>query len=140
MARLQTEPLSIEDAAAAVRSDADGAVALFVGTVRDRNAGRRVRYLEYEAYDAMAMRQLARLERETVARFPGIRAVDIRHRTGRVDIGQPSVIVAVAAEHRAAALSACSHVIDELKRTVPIWKKEHFEGGACWIEGPPGGP
>lgn len=134
MVRLQPEPIRVEDLVAEVRRDADGAVAVFVGTVRDHNAGRRVLFLEYEAYAGMAEAEMARIEREAIARF-GVSRVAIVHRTGRLAIGEASVAIAVASAHRAPALDACRFAIDTLKATVPIWKKEHFEGGEVWIEG-----
>jgi molybdopterin synthase catalytic subunit len=132
--RLQPEPIAVDELLEAVRGDGDGAVALFVGTVRDHNAGERVRFLEYEAYDGMARAEMARIAADAVATFE-ISRVAIAHRTGRLEIGEASVVVAVASAHRAAAMDACRSVIDTLKRTVPIWKREHFEGGAVWIEG-----
>jgi molybdopterin synthase catalytic subunit len=118
-----------------VRSDGDGGLALFLGVVRDENAGRKVLFLEYEAYAPMAEAEMLKIERDCITRF-GVSKVAIVHRTGRLEIGEASVAVAVASPHRAQALDACRHAIDTLKRTVPIWKKEHFEGGAVWIEGP----
>lgn len=135
MIRLQTEPIRIESLVEAVRGDGDGAVALFVGTVRDANAGRRVRFLEYEAYGPLAEKELGRLAARARDRF-GVASIAIVHRTGRLEIGEASVAIAVASAHRAEALDACRFVIDTLKRTVPIWKREHFEGGSVWIEGP----
>lgn len=137
MDRLTTGPIRSEELVAAVSADADGAVALFLGVVRDHNVGRRVRFLEYHAYPAMAEGEIARIEDEARRRFP-ISRLRVVHRTGRLEIGDVSVGVAVASHHRKDALDACRFVIDELKRTVPIWKREHFEGGAAWIEGEPG--
>lgn len=134
MIRLQAEPIDVGALVAEARGDGDGAVSLFLGTVRNVNAGRRVLFLEYEAYAVMAEREMARIAAEAAARF-GVGGVAIVHRTGRVDIGEPSVAIAVAAPHRAAAMDACRFVIDTLKATVPIWKREHFVGGAVWIEG-----
>jgi len=136
MGRLTTTAIRAEELVAEVASGRDGAVALFLGTVRDHNAGRRVLFLEYEAYPAMAEAEMARIEEEARGRF-AVSRIAVSHRTGRLEIGEVSVGVAVAAHHRADALEACRFVIDELKRTVPIWKKEHFEGGAAWIEGGP---
>jgi MoaE-MoaD fusion protein len=116
-------------------SPADGAWCLFVGVVRNENDGRAVAYLEYEAYPEMALGEMQRLESEARARWP-VTDVRIAHRLGRLEIGEASVAVAVASPHRAAAFAACRFVIDTLKATVPIWKKEHFEGGAVWVEGP----
>ena len=134
MVRLQAEPIRAEELLRAVGSTASGAIVLFLGTVRERNAGRRVLFLEYEAYPAMAEAEMARIEEEARGRFPVAR-IEVVHRTGRLALGEASVAIAVAAEHRGAAQDACRFVIDELKRRVPIWKKEHFEGGAVWIEG-----
>ena len=137
MAVLQTDPIRVEQLIEEVRGDGDGAVALFLGTVRDRNQDRRVLHLEYKAYDGMAEEEMARLERQALDQFD-VSRVAVVHRTGRLEIGEASVAIAIAAPHRAQALEACRFVIDTLKRTVPIWKKEFFEGGSIWIEGPGG--
>jgi molybdopterin synthase catalytic subunit len=134
MARLQDEPISADALAAEVRGDGDGAVALFLGTVRNENAGRRVQFLEYEAYPGMAEAEMERIEREAARRF-GVTRLLLVHRAGRLEIGEASVGVAASSPHRTQALEACRFAIDELKKTVPIWKKEYFEGGAVWIEG-----
>ena len=133
MIRLQAEPIDVAALVSAVRGDGDGAVSLFLGTVRDANAGRRVLFLEYEAYGGMAEREMERIANDAVKRF-GVASVSIVHRTGRLEIGEASVVVAVASAHRAEALDACRYIIDTLKTRVPIWKREHFEGGAVWIE------
>ncbi len=133
MVRLQAEPIQVEDLVRAAGSPGDGAIAVFLGTVRDQSAGRRVLYLEYQAYAPMAESEMARIEREAIARF-GVSRVALVHRTGRLEIGEASVGIAVASPHRAQALEACRWVIDELKRSVPIWKKEHFEDGSVWVE------
>jgi molybdopterin synthase catalytic subunit len=135
MVRLQDGPIDVAALAAEVRGDGDGAVSSFLGTVRNVNAGRRVLFLEYEAYAPMAEQEMERIAAEAIARF-GVSRVGIVHRLGRLDVGEASVVIAVASPHRAAALDACRFVIDTLKRTVPIWKREHFEGGTVWIEGP----
>ncbi len=135
MRRLVDTEIDVSALLAAVGGDGDGAQALFLGRVRDRNAGRVVRWLEYEAYGPMAEREIGRLEQVAMERFE-IDAARIVHRTGRLEIGDVSVAVVTAAAHRAAAFDACRWLIDTLKQTVPIWKKEHFEGGHCWIEGP----
>jgi len=135
MARLQTPPIDVAALLASVRADSDGAVALFVGTVRDHHRGRAVDFLEYQAYDEMAEREMSAIETEAERRFE-IGRVAIIHRRGRLEIGEVSVAVAVAAPHRAAAIEACRFAIDRLKRTVPIWKKEHFgDGSVEWVEG-----
>lgn len=133
MIRLQPEPIRLEELVAAVGSERDGAVAVFLGTVRDHNQGRRVRYLDYQAYPEMALREMRTIADEARERF-AVSRVGIVHRTGRLALGEASVAVAVAAAHRAPALEACTFVIDTLKRRVPIWKKEFFEGGEVWIE------
>jgi molybdopterin synthase catalytic subunit len=116
-------------------SAADGALCLFVGVVRNVNAGRRVAYLEYESYEEMALPLLEELEAEARRRWP---VTDVRmvHRLGRLEIGEASVAVAVSSPHRDEAFAACRYLIDTLKKTVPIWKKEHTSDGAVWIEGP----
>ena len=120
--------------ARAARSDC-GALAVFLGTTRDHHDGRRVVRLAYEAYEPMAVVALERLEREARERFD-IASCAIVHRLGDVPLAEPSVIVVVAAPHRAAAFEACRWAMDELKRSAPIWKKEHFEGGdAEWVKG-----
>jgi molybdopterin synthase catalytic subunit len=138
MHRLQAEPIRVEELIGLVGGDGDGAVAVFLGTVRDHNRGRRVHALDYHAYDEMARSEMARVEEQALERFP-VSRVAIVHRTGRLRIGEISVAVAVAAAHRAEAFEACRFVIDTVKRSVPIWKKEYFEGGDVWIEGADGG-
>ena len=134
MIGIQAEEILVDDLLRAVRSSRAGAVALFLGTVRDHNRGRRVRYLEYQAYAEMAESELRKLVAETERRFE-ISGVALLHRTGRLELGEISVAVAIAAPHRVAAIEACRYVIDTLKQTVPIWKKEVFDGGEVWIEG-----
>jgi molybdopterin synthase catalytic subunit len=104
----------------------------FVGTVRRRSRGRDVLYLEYEAFAEMAEPMLRRLADELTAKH-GLTAVAIHHRVGRVEIGEPSVVIAVSAPHRRAALDACSEAIETLKHTIPLWKKEVYAGGEEWI-------
>jgi molybdopterin synthase catalytic subunit len=130
--RLSESPLSVEDAVAEVRTDDAGAIATFVGTTRKRSRDREVRHLEYEAYEGMAENVMAALAEELTRRHD-LCAVAIHHRVGRVDIGETSVVIAVSAPHRAAALAACREAIDELKVTVPLWKKELYVGGEEWI-------
>jgi molybdopterin synthase catalytic subunit len=116
-------------------SPTDGAWCLFVGVVRNENDGRTVSFLEYEAYPEMALGEMQRLEAEARSRWP-LTDVRIAHRLGRLEIGEASVAVAVASPHRAEAFAACRFVIDTLKATVPIWKKEYGPDGAVWMEGP----
>jgi molybdopterin synthase catalytic subunit len=115
-------------------SPADGAVCLFVGVVRDENAGRRVSHLEYEAYEDMALPLMEEIAGEARARW-AVSDVRVVHRLGRLEIGEPSVAVAVASAHRPEAFAACRYVIDTLKAQVPIWKKEFYADGAVWLEG-----
>jgi molybdopterin synthase catalytic subunit len=132
--RLQTEPIRVEELIDSVRAPGDGAIAVFVGTVRDHNRGRRVLYLEYEAYPEMAESEMQRLVEQAKSRFEAS-SIAIVHRTGRLEIGEASVAVAVSAKHRGPALEACRSLIDTFKRTVPIWKREVFQDGEVWIEG-----
>lgn len=117
-----------------VRKDEAGAIALFYGIVRDHNMGRRVIYLEYEAYPEMAEKVMRDLAEEIKARFP-VTEIAVQHRTGRLEIGETSLLVAVSSPHRAEAFEACHAYVDRLKEAVPVWKKEVFEGGEEWIEG-----
>jgi molybdopterin synthase catalytic subunit/molybdopterin converting factor small subunit len=130
--RLSAEPLSVEAAIAEVARDEAGAVATFVGTTRNHSRGRDVLHLEYEAYEGMAEQVMAELGAALEERYD-LCAVAIHHRVGRVGIGEQSVVVAVSAPHRQDALAACAEAIDTLKRTVPLWKKERYEGGEEWI-------
>jgi molybdopterin synthase catalytic subunit len=114
----------------------DGAIVMFDGIVRGHSRGRHTLYLEYEAYEEMALKQMRALAAEALERF-AIRNVAVVHRLGRLEIGESSVFLAVFSEHRAAAFDACRFLIDTLKRTVPIWKKEYFEDGAVWADGEP---
>jgi MoaE-MoaD fusion protein len=114
----------------------DGAVLVFEGVVRNQTRGRKTVYLAYEAYEEMALEQMESLAGQALGQFQ-IRDVAIVHRLGRLEIGEASVLIAIASSHRAAAFDACRWVIDTLKRTVPIWKKEHFEDGAVWADGEP---
>ncbi len=120
----------------ALRRGEDGAVVIFEGVVRNQTRGRKTLYLEYEAYEEMALPQIESLAMQALRQFQ-IRDLAIVHRLGRLEIGEISVLIAVVSAHRAAAFEACRWLIDTLKRTVPIWKKEYFEGGAAWADGEP---
>jgi MoaE-MoaD fusion protein len=126
------EPLSLDAAVAEVADESAGAIATFTGTVRRQSRGREVTHLEYEAYAEMAEEVMSKLASELRERH-GLCAVAIHHRVGRVEIGEASVVIAVSAAHRQAALAACKEAIDTLKETVPLWKKELYEGGEEWI-------
>jgi len=128
------ERIDTEAVVGRLKRPADGAAVIFEGVVRDNTRGRRTLYLAYEAYEAMALKQMESLAMEARARF-GVRAASIVHRLGRLEIGETSVLIVVAAAHRGAAFEACRWIIDTLKKTVPIWKKEYFEDGAVWADG-----
>jgi molybdopterin synthase catalytic subunit len=130
--RLSAEPLELDAVVRAVADERAGAIATFTGTTRIQSRGRTVRYLEYEAYPEMAEDVMAQIGARLRDEYD-LCAVAMHHRVGRVDIGEPSVVIAVSAPHRAAALAACSDAIDTLKETVPVWKKEVYEGGEEWI-------
>jgi molybdopterin synthase catalytic subunit len=117
-----------------VRTGTDGAIVTFDGCVRNQSHGRSTLYLDYEAYESMALAKMREIAAEAHAKF-SIDRVAIAHRLGRLEIGETSVFIAVSAPHRAAAFDACRYTIDTLKRSVPIWKKEYFEDGAVWADG-----
>jgi molybdopterin synthase catalytic subunit/molybdopterin converting factor small subunit len=129
---LSDEPLSLDRVVDEVRSDEAGAIATFTGTTRVHSRERTVTHLDYEAYEGMAERVMAEIADGLQARYE-LCAVAIHHRIGRVGIGETSVVIAVSAAHRQAALAACKEAIDELKERVPLWKKEVYEGGEEWI-------
>ncbi|MGH9530367.1 MAG: molybdenum cofactor biosynthesis protein MoaE [Terriglobales bacterium] len=119
-----------------IKHPSDGAVVIFEGVVRDNTRGRRTLYLDYESYEEMAIKQMESLAAKALIEFK-VRDVRMVHRLGRLMIGETSVLIVVASEHRAAAFDACRWLIDTLKRTVPIWKKEYFEDGVVWADGEP---
>ena len=130
--RVTEEPLSLEAVVAEVADERAGGIATFTGTVRRQSRGREVTHLEYEAYAEMAEDVMEKLAAELQGRHE-LCAVAIHHRVGRLEIGEASVVIAVSAPHRQAALDACREAIDTLKETVPLWKKEVYEGGEEWI-------
>jgi MoaE-MoaD fusion protein len=130
--RVTDEPLSLDAVVAEVADREAGAIATFTGTVRAQSRGRSVARLEYEAYTEMAEDVMAQLAQALRERYD-LHDVAIHHRVGVVEIGEASVVIAVSAPHRADALAACRDAIDELKETVPLWKKEIYEGGEEWI-------
>ena len=130
------EKIDSESVVRGLKQPADGAVAIFEGVVRDHTRGRRTLFLDYEAYEAMALKKMEELACEALEKF-AVRDAAILHRLGRMEVGETSVLIAVASAHRTAAFEACRWLIDTLKRTVPIWKKEHFEDGAVWADGEP---
>jgi MoaE-MoaD fusion protein len=130
------EPIDTQSVLDRIKQDEDGAAVVFEGVVRNQTRGRKTLYLDYEAYEQMALEQMERLADEALRQFQ-VRDVAVVHRLGRLEIGETSVLIVVASAHRAAAFDACRWLIDTLKRTVPIWKKEYFEDGAVWAAGEP---
>jgi len=134
------EPLELERLAAVLASSAgrdagaDGAVVTFLGLVRNHNLGRGVRYLEYEAYEPLALKAFERIAHEIHERWPGAR-IALHHRVGRLEIGEASVAIAAATPHRAEAFHACRYAIERIKQVAPIWKHEFFDDGDAWVEG-----
>ena len=142
MARLAIvrEPIAVDVLIAELERERErhdegcGAVGTFVGVVRATHRGRRVRYLEYEAFEPMAMNVLARIDAEVVAEWPGA-LIALHHRIGRLAVGEVSVAVAAATAHRAEAFAACRYAIERVKQILPVWKHEFFEDGDAWVEG-----
>jgi molybdopterin synthase catalytic subunit/molybdopterin converting factor small subunit len=130
--RLSAAPLSLDAVVDEVRSDRAGAIATFIGTTRVESRGQTVLHLDYEAYEEMAEQVMAGIAEDLGRRYD-LCEIAIHHRTGRVDIGEASVVIAVSAPHRQDALAACKDAIDTLKKEVPLWKKEFYEGGEEWI-------
>jgi molybdopterin synthase catalytic subunit len=133
------DPLALEPLVAAVShrsgsAGTDGAVATFLGLVRNHNVGRSVRYLEYEAYEPLARTSFERIAAEVASKWPSVRLA-LHHRVGRLEIGEASVAIAAASAHRADAFAACRYTIERVKQIAPIWKREFFDGGDVWIEG-----
>jgi molybdopterin converting factor subunit 1 len=135
-ASIVREVIDTQRVVAGLKRGEDGASLVFEGIVRNQTRGRKTLYLDYEAYEEMALEQMESLASQALQQFQ-VRDVAIVHRLGRLEIGETSVLIAVASAHRAAAFDACRWLIDTLKRTVPIWKKEHFEDGAVWADGEP---
>jgi molybdopterin synthase catalytic subunit/molybdopterin converting factor small subunit len=134
--RLTRESIDGARWAAEAKRGEDGAVVVFDGIVRNNTRGRKTLHLDYEAYEEMALKQMEALAVEARAKF-GVREVKIVHRLGRLQVGETSVLIVVASAHRGQAFDACRWVIDTLKKTVPIWKKETFEDGVVWADGEP---
>jgi molybdopterin synthase catalytic subunit len=135
-AALTRERIDAEKLVAAAKRGEDGAVVVFDGIVRNHSRGRRTLHLDYEAYEDMAVRQMRELANQARGRF-SVRQVAIVHRLGRLEIGETSILIVVASAHRSAAFEACRWLIDTVKKTVPIWKKETFVDGAVWAPGDP---
>ncbi len=135
-AAIVRQPIDSQEVLSRIKRPEDGAAVVFEGVVRNNTRGRQTLYLDYEAYEEMALQQLEELASQAVERFK-VRDVAIVHRLGRLEIGQVSVLIVVASGHRGAAYDASRWLIDTLKRTVPIWKKEYFVDGAVWADGEP---
>jgi len=134
MFEITDQPLDPAPLVEAVRRDDAGAIALFYGIVRNENLGRRVQYLEYDAYPEMAMKKMREVADEVRAKFP-VLEIGIVHRVGRLEIGETSLLVAVSSGHRGESFEACHYAVDRIKQIVPVWKKEVWEDGSEWIEG-----
>lgn len=132
--RLTREPIDSKALVRELQRGEDGAVVVFEGVVRNHSKGRATRFLEYEAYEPMALQKMRQIAEELIKQFP-VDHVGMIHRLGRLEIGEASVIIVVTSEHRKAAFDASREAIDRLKRSVPIWKKEYFADGAVWVEG-----
>ncbi len=135
MYKITEDEISVDALYKTVLKDSHGAVVTFAGVVRDHSGDKRTNYLEYEAYTSMAEKKMAEIGDEVQKQW-GIDDVAILHRVGRLEIGEISVLIAIASPHRAEALAACKYAIDRLKEIVPIWKKEVGEDGDYWVEGP----
>lgn len=132
MLKVTGHPLSVEGAVSAVTKSTCGAVATFIGVVREFSRGRRVSYLEYEAYPEMALAKMRQIEQEIQEKWE-VGGIAIQHRVGRLEVGEASVVIAVAAPHRRQALDACAYAIERLKQIVPVWKKEVSPDGSYWV-------
>ena len=133
---LTEQPLDINNCINTVMTPAAGGIDVFIGTVRDATKGRRVVRLEFEAYEPMAISEMNKIAAQAIAQWP-LYKVALHHRTGVLEVGEVPVVIAVSAAHRDAAFTACRYIIDTLKQTVPIWKKEIFEDGEVWVSATP---
>lgn len=134
--QISESPLNVQSCIDWVQSPESGGIDVFLGTVRNATKGKKVLHLEFEAYEPMAIAEMKKIAEEILAKWP-VNKILIHHRTGKLDIGEIPVIIAVAAAHRGAAFDACRYAIDTLKQTVPIWKKEVFEDGEVWVAAHP---
>ena len=134
MVQLTPEKISVDTLLDSVEDHSTGGLVIFLGRVRNHAEGRRVRAMDYEAFDEMALAKMEAIAEQAREKW-SIKKIAIVHRTGHLELGEVSIAIAVACPHRAEAFAACRYVIDTLKKTVPIWKKEYFEGGDAWVEG-----
>jgi len=130
------EPISVDYVSSLVTSPEYGAITIFQGVVRERTGARKVDHLEYEAYTEMAEDSMAQIEQEVLDRWPEIGRIAIVHRVGHLNVGETAMVVAVAAPHREPTYEALQFIVDKVKESVPIWKKEVWEDGEAWVEGP----
>ncbi len=131
--KILDKPINVQDVLDAVRAPECGGLALFLGTVRNHHHGKTVYWLEYEAYETMAVKKMQQIAAEAMQKFPA-KKIAMAHRIGKLDIGDIAVAIAVVTPHRREAFEACKFCIDTLKKTAPIWKKEVFEGGEVWLD------
>jgi len=134
--QILASPLNIQSSIDWIMSPESGGIDVFIGTVRNQTKGKKVVRLEFEAYEPMAIAEMEKIAKEALEKWP-VQKVLIHHRTGVLQIGEVPVVIAVSAAHRAAAFEACRYIIDSLKQTVPIWKKEFFEDGEVWVGSTP---
>lgn len=134
--KITTEPLNLAECQQFVEDDSVGGIVHFVGTVRNNTKGNTVKFLDFEAYEPMAVKEMTKIGEEAILKF-NVHKVAIHHRIGKLEIGEIPVIIAVSSAHRIAAFQACQYAIDTLKQTVPIWKKEFFEDGEVWVSATP---
>ncbi len=130
------KPIDVAAAIEAAKANGAGAINVFIGTVRNKTAEKQVKSLDFEAYDPMAIKELRKIVQQAKAKWPVLKAVVI-HRKGHLDLGEAAVVIVVSTPHRKASFEACEYIIDTLKQTVPIWKKEIFEGGEEWVSAHP---
>lgn len=134
--QISPTPINIQSCINWIMSPESGGIDVFIGTVRNATKGKTVVRLEFEAYENMALAEMEKIAQQVFAQWP-VQKVLIHHRTGVLEIGEVPVVIAVSAAHRAAAFDACRYIIDTLKQTVPIWKKEIFEDGEVWVAAHP---
>jgi len=130
--KISPNPLSLDQAYAHAQDPSCGGICLFVGAVRDQNKGKEVTHLDFDTYEPMALKEMEKIAVTAVEKY-GVRSVAIFHRSGLVKVSEVAVIISVSSKHRAAAFDACAYAIDQLKETVPIWKKEHLTDGSYWV-------
>lgn len=135
--QISSEVLHPQDCIDFVRSDKAGGHVIFIGTVRDKTSGKDVILLEFESYESMALKEMAKIVDEVKAKWPGIIKMSVHHRVGKLEIGDIPVIIGASSAHRKQAFEACEYAIDRLKQTVPIWKKEVFKDGEVWVAAHP---